>query len=110
MRILERTPQTSVFPKKTYTKWFDYDIIKSTVKIRHKQPGDYITIDKNGSTQSLKKYFVNVKVPREDREKIWLAADGSHILWIIGWRISEAVKINGNTGKVLKIHVEEELK
>lgn len=57
MRILERTPQTSVFPKKTYTKWFDYDIIKSTVKIRHKQPGDYITIDKNGSTQSLKKYF-----------------------------------------------------
>ena len=42
--------------------------------------------------------------------RLWLLADGSHILWIIGWRISEAVKINGNTGKVLKIHVEEELK
>ena len=103
MRILERTPQTSVFPKKTYTKWFDYDIIKSTVKIRHKQPGDYITIDKNGSTQSLKKYFVNVKVPREDREKIWLAADGSHILWIIGYRQNQAYQITDKTRRILEI-------
>ena len=103
MRILERTPQTSVFPKKTYTKWFDYDIIKSTVKIRHKQPGDYITIDKNGSTQSLKKYFVNVKVPREDREKIWLAADGSHILWIIGYRQNQAYQVTDKTRRILEI-------
>lgn len=103
MRILERTPQTSVFPKKTYTKWFDYDIIKSTVKIRHKQPGDYITIDKNGSTQSLKKYFVNVKVPREEREKIWLAADGSHILWIIGYRQNQAYQVTDKTRRILEI-------
>mgnify|MGYP000150692373 FL=1 len=103
MRILERTPQTSVFPKKTYTKWFDYDIIKSTVKIRHKQPGDYITIDKNGSTQSLKKYFVNVKVPREDREKIWLAADGSHILWIIGYRQNQVYQVTDKTRRILEI-------
>ena len=103
MRILERTPQTSVFPKKTYTKGFDYDIIKSTVKIRHKQPVDYITIDKNGSTQSLKKYFVNVKVPREDREKIWLAADGSHILWIIGYRQNQAYQVTDKTRRILEI-------
>lgn len=103
MRILERAPQTSAFPKKTYTKWFDYDIIKSTVKIRHKQPGDYITIDKNGSTQSLKKYFVNVKVPREDREKIWLAADGSHILWIIGYRQNQVYQVTDKTRRILEI-------
>ena len=91
------------FPEKTYTKWFDYDIIKSIVKIRHKQPGDYITIDKNGSTQSLKKYFVNVKVPREDREKIWLAADGSHILWIIGYRQNQAYQVTDKTRRILEI-------
>ena len=103
MRMFEQTAETGAFPKKTYTKWFDYDIIKSTVKIRHKQPGDYITIDKNGSTQSLKKYFVNVKVPREDREKIWLAADGSHILWIIGYRQNQAYQVTDKTRRILEI-------
>ena len=103
MRVFERTAETGAFPKKTYTKWFDYDIIKSTVKIRHKQPGDYITIDKNGGTQSLKKYFTNNKVPREVREKIWLAADGSHILWIIGYRQNQAYQVTDKTRKILEI-------
>ena len=103
MRVFERTAETRAFPKKTYTKWFDYDIIKSTVKIRHKQPGDYITIDKNGGTQSLKKYFTNNKVPREVREKIWLAADESHILWIIGYRQNQAYQVTDKTRKILEI-------
>lgn len=103
MRVFERSAETGAFPKKTYTKWFDYDIIKSTVKIRHKQPGDYITIDKNGGTQSLKKYFTNNKVPREVREKIWLAADGSHILWIIGYRQNQAYQVTDKTRKILEI-------
>ena len=103
MRVFERTPGTRAFPKKAYTKWFDYDIIENTVKIRHKQPGDYITIDKNGGTQSLKKYFTNVKVPREDREKIWLAADGSHILWIIGYRQNQAYQVTDKTRRILEI-------
>lgn len=103
IRVFDREPGNVTFPEKIYTKWFDYDIIKSTVKIRHKQPGDYITIDKNGSTQSLKKYFVNVKVPREDREKIWLAADGSHILWIIGYRQNQAYQVTDKTRRILEI-------
>ena len=103
IRVFERTPETSAFPKKAYTKWFDYDIIENTVKIRHKQPGDYITIGKNGGTQSLKKYFTNAKVPREEREKIWLAADGSHILWIIGYRQNQAYQVTDKTRRILEI-------
>ena len=103
MRMFEPTAETGAFPKKTYTKWFDYDIIKSTVKIRHKEPGDYITIDRNGGTQSLKKYFTNAKIPREDRDKIWLAADGSHILWIIGYRQNQAYQITDKTKRILEI-------
>ncbi len=103
MRVFEQTAETGAFPKKTYTKWFDYDIIKSTVKIRHKEPGDYITIDRNGGTQSLKKYFTNAKVPREERSKIWLAADGSHILWIIGYRQNQAYQVTDKTRRILEI-------
>ena len=35
-RIFERPPGMKAFPEKTYTKWFDYDIINNTVEIRHR--------------------------------------------------------------------------
>ena len=31
-----------------YTKWFDYDIIKSSLCVRYRRPGDYFTIDGEG--------------------------------------------------------------
>lgn len=58
-RIFDRKEDIIIFPKNPYTKWFDYDIINNTVKIRRREPGDYITISKNGGVQKLKQYFVN---------------------------------------------------
>ena len=91
------------FPQIPYTKWFDYDIIKNTVKIRHRQPGDYITIDASGRTQKLKQYFINEKIPREERDRIWLAADGSHIMWIIGYRQNQIYQITDKTKRILEM-------
>ena len=77
-RVLERESDEKeemiIFPKNPYTKWFDYDIIENTVKIRHRRPGDYITISKEGGTQKLKQYFINEKIPGGLRDRIWLAA------------------------------------
>lgn len=103
-RIFERQSDIVIFPKKTYTKWFDYDIIKSTVKIRHRAPGDYITIDKNGSTQKLKQYFVNEKIPREERDQVWLVADGSEIMWIVGYRQNQRYQVTEHTRRIMEIH------
>lgn len=103
MRVFEYEPKKETFSEKTYTKWFDYDIIKNTVKIRHRQPGDYITINRTGGTQKLKQYFINEKIPQELRDQIWLAADGSHILWIVGYRQNQAYQITDRTKQVLEI-------
>ena len=102
-RILERRDAPKAFPKNPYTKWFDYDIIKNTVKIRHRKPGDYLTIDKNGNTQKLKQYFINEKIPRETREKIWLLADGSHVIWIVGYRQNQIYQVTEKTTRILEI-------
>lgn len=102
-RIFEKSPEITTFPRKTYTKWFDYDIIKNTVKMRHRAPGDYITIDRNGGAQKLKQYFINEKIPQKERENIWLAADGQHIMWIVGYRQNQAYQITENTRTILEI-------
>ena len=103
MRTLQRTSGKVIFPENPYTKWFDYDIIKNTVKIRHREPGDYITIDKHGKTQKLKQYFINEKIPQEERDNIWLVADGKHIMWIVGYRQNQKYQITDNTRRILEI-------
>ena len=65
-------------------------------------------MDRKGSRQKLKSYFINEKVPREERDRMLLIADGDHIVWIPGMRMSSAYQIGGKTKRILKIKITEE--
>ena len=108
-RILEKNPcsEWADIPQKTYTKWFDYDIIKTCLHIRTRQSGDWITVDSAGHRQKLKSWFVNEKIPVEQRGKIPLIADGERIVWILGYRMSGAYQISSETRRILQIDVEK---
>ena len=93
--------------EKSHTKRFDCDIIKNGISFRTRRPGDYITIHPDGRTQKLKTYFINEKIPQKERDKILLVADGSHILWIVGYRVNCAYQTKENTNCVLEIHIDE---
>jgi tRNA(Ile)-lysidine synthase len=90
-----------------YTKWLDYDKIDDVV-VRTRQKGDYIVIDGDGATKKLKKYFIDEKIPRRERDEVLLVADGNHILWVVGYRISEDVKVTPDTKKVVKLEYKGE--
>lgn len=93
--------------QKSNTKWFDYGIMGETICIRTRRAGDYITIHPDGRRQKLKTYFINEKIPQEERERILLVADGSHILWILGYRAGCAGPIDENTKCILEIQMIE---
>ena len=95
-------------PQKSYTKLIDYDIIKYSLSARTRQAGDYLTVDSRGNRQKLKSYFINEKVPREEREHKLLIADGRHIVWIPGMRMSSAYQVRKETGKILEIKITKE--
>ena len=90
------------FPKTQYTKWFDYDRIKGTLSLRHRQPGDYLTLP-SGGRKTLKSWMIDEKIPRQEREQIWLLAEEKHILWIVGHRISAYYKITEQTKTILEV-------
>ena len=92
------------FPKNRYTKWFDYDKINNALAVRFRKTGDYITLA-GGGRKTVKAYMIDEKIPKEERGKIPLVADGSHILWVIGYRISEYYKITDDTHTVLQIQI-----
>jgi len=106
VKILEKENDFPKIEKKAYTKWFDYDKIKGNVQLRNRQSGDYIIIDKTAKKQKLNRYFINEKIPKEQREQILLLADDDHILWVIGHRISEDCKVTEHTNRILEVQID----
>lgn len=97
-------------PQKPYTKWFDYDIIRKALFIRTRRSGDSIVIDKDGHRQKLKSWFINEKIPAEERENQLLIAEEDQVVWILGHRMSSAYQVSENTRKILQIRITEEKK
>ena len=51
--------------------------------------------------------MIDEKIPKEMRDSVPVVADGSHILWVIGHRISEAYKITDKTKTVIELEYTE---
>lgn len=90
-------------PQKKYTKWLNYDRIKNTVDVRTRCPGDYLVVNASGGKKKLKDYFIDHKVPRQDRDRAVLVAQGREVLWVVGFRINEAYKVQADTREVLEM-------
>ena len=93
-------------PRNRYTKWFDYDKITTSLLLRRRRQGDYLTIDAALHTKSVKQYMINEKIPKMQRDSMHLLADGSHVLWIPGYRISQKYKVGESTERILEVRLE----
>ena len=60
-------------------------------------------IDDQGRRQKLKAWFINEKIPKEERDRMLLVADGNHIMWIPGYRMSRAYKVTEKTKNIVEI-------
>ena len=110
----ETIPKGSLFNKKEqnipenrYTKWFDYDKITTALFLRPRKEGDYLTIDDALHKQSLKRYLINEKVPKDIRDSLFVLVDESHVLWVPGYRTSTGFRVEEETKRVLEVHFED---
>ena len=94
--------------EKKCTKWVDYDKIEGTLKIRTRQEGDTMTINRAGQHKKLTRIMMDDGIPSDKRDQTLLIACGSEILWIVGGRMAESVKIDSQTKRVLEIKYREE--
>ena len=108
-----QTIKTCIFEKKNeemipsnlYTKWFDYDKIEQPLILRNRCKGDYLIINEDGGRKSIKQYMIDEKIPKENRDQILLLADGSHVLWVVGKRISYYYKVQESTKKIIEVKI-----
>lgn len=91
------------FSKEDLIKFFDYDKIKKEILIRNRKDGDKIIPLGMKGSKKVKDIFIDLKIPREDREGIPLVCFDDKIAWIVGVKTSQEYRITRSTKKILKI-------
>lgn len=84
------------------TVYFDAAAVEFPVTIRNFRPGDRFSPLGMDGTQKLKKFFIDHKVPRDQRRRCPLLLSRGRILWVAGHRISREARLNRQTRQVLK--------
>lgn len=85
----------------------DYDTIPFNRVFRTRKSGDVFTLPKRNVTKSLKKYFIELKIPQEKRDEIILFASGSDIMWAEGIGVSKKYRVSENTKTVLVLEFQK---
>ncbi len=88
-----------------YANFFDKDALNLPMVLRNFRPGDAFSPLGVKGTQKLKKFFIDKKVPRKERLKCPILLSGGKIIWVVGHRIDESVKVTPATKNVLKVEL-----
>ena len=94
-------------PEGRSEKWFDAGKLSGDPVLRSPGPADFMMI-KGGHKKKFNRILIDDKIPSERRDSITVLADGDHILWYEGGRISEHYKVSPDTDKILILKIEEE--
>lgn len=74
--------------------------------VRPRRPGDAFHPQGAPGRKKLKDFFIDLKVPRHDRDRIpvvALAADPGTILWVAGYRIDDRFKVTPRTTRLVHL-------
>ncbi len=96
--------------KNSLIQYFDYGKLCNEFYIRNRRKGDRIVPLGMRGTKKLKDYFIDEKIPGNQRNILPLIAAGNEIIWVIGYRTGERFKIIDNTQTVLKLEYIAEAK
>ena len=83
----------------------DYQVLGKEVVVRNKLPGDrFSPLGMNGS-KKLQDFFIDAKVPWEEREKIPIVESGNKIIWVAGMRVDNQARVTEKTKKIVKFEL-----
>jgi len=87
-------------------QYFDFDKINDNISIRNRNDGDKIIPLGMSGGKKLKDIFIDMKIPKEERDNIPILCFNEKIAWIIGIRTSENYKLTNESKNILKVVVE----
>jgi len=98
--IVDREEMTE---KDDFTAYLDLGKTGRKLVVRPRRRGDRFQPLGLGQLKKVGEFMIDAKIPRNWRNRIPIVCSGEQILWVVGWRIDERVKVSEDTKQVLRL-------
>jgi tRNA(Ile)-lysidine synthase len=105
--LTEGPLEVAVYERRTDSALFDADKVISPMVARPRRKGDFFYPFGFGKRKKLQDFFVDEKVPRDERDRIPIITSGEDIVWVLGYSPDDRFKITDKTKKVLKLEAKK---
>ena len=86
---------------------FDVDKLDFPLLVRHRTDGDFFYPFGFGRKKKIQDFFVDQKVPRDERDRVPLIISANDIIWVAGYRGDNRFRVAENTKRVLKLEIKQ---
>ena len=90
-------------PNNGLTAYCDLDKTGDKLVVRSRQRGDRFQPLGMSQPKKLGEFMIDAKIPQAWRQRIPIVCSPEHILWVVGWRIDDRVKVTQNTKRILRL-------
>lgn len=94
-RLPEVLPQGAIYG--------DADKCVFPLEIRHRQPGDRVRLSQG--SKKLKDFLIDSRIPRQQRDALWLVVSQDKIIWLAGIRRFAQALVNESTNKYFILEI-----
>lgn len=101
-------PSETVKPEGEFNACFDMDKVGAGLAVRQRRRGDRFQPLGMAQPKKLGEFMIDARIPAAWRERIPIVCSPQQVLWVVGYRIDERVKVTAGTGKVLCLKFERD--
>lgn len=77
--------------------YFDAQSLTFPLTLRHPKEGDFFYPLGLSGKKKISDFLTDCKIPRTQKQKIWLVTSGEQIIWVVGYRTDNRFRIKKNT-------------
>ncbi|MDY6835279.1 MAG: tRNA lysidine(34) synthetase TilS [Chloroflexota bacterium] len=85
------------------TAYIDPDVCGNDLTVRTRKPGDRFQPLGMSESKKLQDFMVDAHIPKAWRDRIPLVCSSEQILWVVGWRINNTIRVTENTRRILRL-------